>query len=171
MISWRQRLEHCGRRSHTGCEQQGGVSAFERGQHCLGLIERRIVIARVDAARAVLIVGVPQERRGGVNGRRDRARLLVHPSEPLGGNAGGLHVSFSARSGVLHDGSIQKECAPQYERTASPSADSNAAWGFDQPQSFDSQRYRHPRRGHENARDRTRSESDTLFFAGTDFHP
>ena len=55
------------------------MAALERGQHRLGLVERRIVIARINAPRAVLVVRVADERGRGVDRQRDRARLIVQP--------------------------------------------------------------------------------------------
>ena len=100
MVSRRERLEQRGGSRHAGCEQQRGVTAFERGQHRLGLIEGRILIARIGVACAVLVVRIAYERGRGMNGRRERARVVVHPSESLGSDAGGLHGSFfNAASG------------------------------------------------------------------------
>ena len=93
VVAWRQRLEHCRCRGHAGREQQRGTPAFERRQDRLGLIERRALIARIDASGAVLVVGVADEGRRRVNRRRDRARLVVHPAERLRGDAGGFESS------------------------------------------------------------------------------
>ena len=50
MVAGGERLKDGGRGGHSGCEQQRRVPAFERRQHGFGLIERRVVVARVDAA-------------------------------------------------------------------------------------------------------------------------
>ena len=60
----RERLEHGGRGGHSGREQQRRVPAFERGQHRFGLVERRVVVARVDATGPELVVRIADERRG-----------------------------------------------------------------------------------------------------------
>ena len=66
---------------------------LERGDHRLGLVERRVVGAGVDAAGAVLVVGVAQVGRRDVDRRRDRASGVVDPAEGLCGEAFGLEPS------------------------------------------------------------------------------
>ena len=83
----RERLEHGGGRGHARREQRRLRALLEPRDHRFGLVERRVVGARIDAARAVLVVGVAQVGRRDVERRRDRARRLVDPAQRLGGNA------------------------------------------------------------------------------------
>ena len=86
-------------RGHARAEQHRARAALQVVQQGLGLIEGRIVGADITAARTILVVRIPQVGRRRVDRRGDRARLLVHPAEGLGGGAGGLEM-FGVHRGV-----------------------------------------------------------------------
>jgi len=100
VVPRRQGLKHRRGRGHAGGEQRRLRAFFELRHHGLGLVEGGVVGTGVDAARAVLVVGVTQVGRGDVDGRRDGAGLFIHPAQGLGGDAfgfdaAGVHVEVS----------------------------------------------------------------------------
>ncbi len=94
VIAGRECLEHarCGR--HAGGEHQRIRPVFQRCEHRLRLIEGRIVAARIIAPRAIEIILVAQEGARQMQRRRDGPCLLIHPTECLRRQGGGLRVCF-----------------------------------------------------------------------------
>ena len=97
MVARRQRLEHRRGRGHAAGEQRGLGALLQRAISCFGLVEGRVVGARIDAARAVLVVRVAQVGGRDVDRRRDRTRRLVDPAQRLGGEGFGFERLVSHR--------------------------------------------------------------------------
>ncbi len=85
MVARRQRLEHRGGRRHARGEQRALRAVLELRDQLFGLIERRVVGARIAAAAAVLVVGVADEGGRRMDRRRDRLGDRVDPAERLRG--------------------------------------------------------------------------------------
>jgi hypothetical protein len=89
MVAGRQRQEAGGRRAHARGKDQRLGPAFERRESGLGLVERRIIGAGVDPARAVAVVLVPEISARHVDRWHHRFGHRIDPPHRLGGEGSG----------------------------------------------------------------------------------